>query len=115
MASQIETVLKNQMLNGTGSPESYLYMGLLASDGVTEISGGSYARKAFTWGTSTTGVKSLSAPVQFDGLPACTIGHAAIFTAPTGGTRGAIDDLATPRTVVAGDSYVQSTFNINLP
>ena len=114
MASQIETVLKNQMLDATTSVPVYGYMALFTDAGTTEVTGGSYARKAITYGAASNGAK-VATSATFDGMPACTVTHAGIYTALSGGTRGALDDLPTARTLVAGDSITISSFTITLP
>jgi hypothetical protein len=112
MASVIETLGKNVALNAIGT--TYGYMALFTDAGTTEVTGGSYARQAITWGAANAGAKNISASCVFAGMPACEVTHAGIYTADTAGTRGALDDLPTARTVVAGDTLTITGFTITL-
>lgn len=51
----------------------------------TEVTGGSYARQAITFGTPSAGSVSNTLAVNFSAVPAGTITHIAIFDASTGG------------------------------
>lgn len=111
MASQLETAGKNTALDAIGT--TYGYMALFTDAGTTEVTGGSYARQAITWGAASNGAKNISANCVFTGMPTATVTHAAIYTAVSGGTRGAIDDV-TSRSVVAGDTFTITGFTITL-
>lgn len=111
MASQIETAGKNVALDAIGT--TYGYMALFTDAGTTEVTGGSYARQAITWGAASGGAKNISANCVFTGMPTATVTHAGIYTLASGGTRGALDDV-TSRSVVAGDTFTITGFTITL-
>lgn len=56
-----------------------------AADTGTEVTGGSYARQAVTWGTAASRSISNSAQAQFTGLPTATITHWGLRDASTAG------------------------------
>lgn len=58
----------------------------LVDGGGTEISGGSYARKAVTWGAASNGQVRLSADQTFDIPAGATVAGWRGFSALTGGT-----------------------------
>jgi hypothetical protein len=75
---------------------AYAYLALFNSSD-TELSGGSpaYARKLVTFGASSNGVKSITGtPYQFDVPSGATVAKFGLFTAVTGGTRGALQPLS---------------------
>ncbi len=77
----------------------------------TELTGGSpaYARKAITWPAASGGAVSASnVPIQFDVPAGADVSHWAIYSAVTGGTRGASNGFG------ATESYAaQGVFNVN--
>lgn len=87
-----------------------------AGGGGTEVTGGSYARQAVTFGAISSGSMSNSSTITFSGLPNATITHYGILDASTGGdlkVYGAINSVAT---VVSGDQlqFPTSSVTINL-
>jgi hypothetical protein len=76
------------------------------SGGGTEVTGGSYARIAATFGAPANGVSSNSAPVTFPTATASwgTVVAAGIFDALSGGNLLYYGTLGTPKTVGNGDS-----------
>lgn len=79
--------------------------------GGTEVSGGSYARTAITFGTSASGTIASNAAVEFPAATAAwgTITHAAIFDASTAGNMLDWGALTTSKTIASGDIFrVQS-------
>lgn len=87
-----------------------------AGGGGTEVTGGSYARQAITFGAISSGSMSNSSTITFTGLPTATITHYGILDASTGGelkVYGAINSVAT---VVSGDQlqFPTSSITINL-
>lgn len=93
-----------------------LYLGLSTSDPgsaaslATEISGGSYARAAITWGSAASGIKSNSAKVTFPAASAdwnsgAAIGYAFIIDASSGaGNMKARGALTTAKIVLSGET-----------
>ena len=87
----IPAATKNNMLNGQTFTEASLHDGFPGATGATEISGGSYARKAITINAASGGARALNAAVVFD-VPACTVrwigfwnGATFVGSAPNGG------------------------------
>lgn len=77
--------------------------------GGTEVSGGSYARKAVTFSISGTGPTTAtnSAAVEFDAASASwgTVVAVGVFDASTGGNMLAWGDLTTSRAISSGDIF----------
>ena len=82
------------------------------SGGGTEVTGGSYARQAITFGSITAGSMSNSSTITFSGLPAATITHYGILNASTGGTLKVFGALNSTAVVVVGDQMQFSTSSI---
>lgn len=74
-----------------------------ASDTGTEATGGSYARQAITFGSTSGGARSNTSAITFSGLPVSTITHYAIRTASTGGTLLAFGPLNSSVASISGD------------
>jgi hypothetical protein len=104
-------------LFGSGSPAT-LYIGLFTDTpgpdgtGGTEVTGGSYARKAVTndatnWPAAAAGVKSNGAAITFVTASALwgAVEGVGVFAASSGGTPMYFGDLDTPRTVNNGDTF----------
>lgn len=111
MASLIETAGKNVALDAIGT--TYGYMALFSDAGTTEITGGSYARQAITWASASSGAKNIGANCVFSIPAGATVTHAGIYTALTGGTRGAIDDVVSETFGGAG-TYTLTGFTLTL-
>ena len=62
-----------------------LHTGDPGTVGSNEVSGGSYARQATTWGASSSGTAAGS-QVTFSSVPSGSYTHYGVFTAQTGGT-----------------------------
>jgi hypothetical protein len=92
---------KNNLATKYGTDCLYAALFTTAPSGSTpgtEVSGGSYARVAVSWGAPAAGV--MSATCSFN-VPATTIAGAGLYTAATGGTY--LDGGAlTSQSVVAG-------------
>lgn len=86
------------------------------SGGGTEVTGGSYARKAITFGAITSGSMNNNASISYAGLPTSTITHYGILNAATGGTLKVYGALNSPASVVTGDQlqFPASSITINL-
>lgn len=80
-----------------------------AGGGGTEVSGGSYARKAVTFGTISGGQMANTSAVTFSGLPSGSGGsqlivtHFGILTSLTGSTLKVYGAINTQAVVVTGD------------
>jgi hypothetical protein len=71
--------------------------------GASEVVGGSYARKAVTLSAASGGATSNSGEVLFDGMPAVTVTHAALWTLVSGGNCLWTGALTASKVVAAGD------------
>lgn len=93
-----------------GTPYLALYTtNPTAADTGTEVTGGSYARQAITFGSLTGGSISNTGSITFSGLPAGTVTHFGIRSAASGGTLRGFGPLNSSAVVIAGDEI---TFNI---
>ena len=105
-SSAATTYLQNKIIDRLLRAQSYsagtVYQGLLASD--TEISGGSYARKAVAFVAPTGGETTNNADVAYPNLPTATITQAALYDAASGGNMLCIADLVSPVVTTSGDN-----------
>lgn len=70
-----------------------------------EISGGSYARQAITWGTVSGGSLSTSADINFTNMPSCVVSHVGIYDAATTGNLLWHGALSSSKTVNLNDTF----------
>jgi len=111
----LTTAGKNLVLD-SGIPATLyaaLHSGAPGADGSAgELSGGSpaYARLAVSMAAASGGSRAMSAPVTFD-VPAGTVSYASLWTAVTGGTCLATDDL-TSEVFASQGQYKLNTFSL---
>ncbi len=113
MSNYLENALINATLRNTAySSPSTVYVGLFTSDPTdagtgTEVSGGSYARKAMTFGSPSNGASTNSGAVEFDQATGDwgTITHFAIFDALTTGNMLYHGALTASKTIATGDVF----------
>jgi len=122
MSNYLETALVNATLRNTAytSPAA-VYAALFTTDPTdagsgTEVSGGSYARTAITFGSPSNGVTTNSADVTF---PTCTVAwgtvtHMGIFDASTSGNLLYHTPLDASKTVDSGDIFKISSGNLSV-
>lgn len=118
------TYLKNALIEATLRATNYtavtpIYLALYTADPVLiggEIVGGSYAREIITFIAPTAGVTSNTALVIFTTATANwgVITHFAIRDALTGGNLIYYGALATPRTILTGDTMTVPIGNIEV-
>jgi len=84
------------------------------SDSGTEVTGGSYARQAITWGSITAGAISNSANITFTGIPTANITHWGIKSASTGGTLKLFGALNSSIASITGDEVSIPIGNLSL-
>ncbi len=122
MSNFLENALINAVLRNTSytSPTT-CYVALYTSDPTdadtgTEVSGGSYARTAVTFGTPSNGVTSNSASVTFPTATASwgTISHIALRDASTSGNMLFHTPLDESKTVGTGDIFTISSGNLTV-
>lgn len=122
LSNHLETALINATLRNTAytSPAA-VYAALFTTDPTdagsgTEVSGGSYARTAITFGSPSNGVTTNSADVTF---PTCTVAwgtvtHMGIYDASTSGNLLYHTPLDASKTVDSGDIFKISSGNLSV-
>ena len=122
MSNYLETALVNATLRNTAytSPAT-VYAALFTTDPTdagsgTEVTGGSYARTAITFGSPSNGVTTNSADVTF---PTCTVAwgtvtHMGIYDASTSGNLLYHTPLDASNTVDSGDIFKISSGNLSV-
>jgi len=122
MSNYLENALINATLrNTTYTSPATVYAGLFTSDPTdagsgTEVSGGSYAREAITFGAPSNGVSVNSAAVEFDQATGDwgTITHFAIFDALTTGNMLYYGALTASKTIETGDVFKFATSSVSV-
>jgi hypothetical protein len=125
--SAISNYLENALLNATLRNTTYtspatVYAGLFTTDPTdagtgSEVSGGSYARKAITFAAPSNGVTTNSAAAcEFDQATGSwgTITHFAIFDALTTGNMLYYGALTTSKTIASGDVFKFATSSVSV-
>lgn len=122
MGNYLENALINAVLRNTSytSPTT-TYLALYTSDPTdadtgTEISGGSYARQAITFGAPSNGTSTNSAAVEFPQATADwgVISHVAIRDAVTSGNLLFHTALDASKTINNGDVFKITTGNLSV-
>jgi hypothetical protein len=113
MSNYLENALLNAILRNTSytSPTT-VYVALFTSDPTdagtgTEVSGGSYTRKAITFGAPSNGVSSNNALVEFDQSTTSwgTITHMGLYDASTSGNLLVYGALTTSKVIDLGTVF----------
>jgi hypothetical protein len=124
--AEISNYLENAIINATLRNTTYtspatVYVSLWTSDPTdagsgTEVSGGSYARTAVTFGSPSNGVSTNSAAVEFPQATASwgTIGWIGINDASTSGNLLYHTALDTSKTIDTGDIFKIATSNLSV-
>jgi hypothetical protein len=113
MSNYLETALINGTLRGTTyTAPTTVYVGLYTSDPTdantgTEVSGGSYARTAVTFGAPSNGVSTNSAAVEFPQATGTwgTVAYIGILDASTSGNLLYHTALDASKTIASGDIF----------
>ena len=122
MSNYLEDALINATLRNTAytSPTT-VYVGLFTSDPTdagsgTEVSGGSYARTAVTFGAPSNGVTTNSGAVEFPQATGNwgTVGWIGIHDAATSGNLLYHTALDASKTIETGDIFKISTGNLSV-
>lgn len=115
--AEMSNYLENALINATLRNTSYtspatVYVSLHTADPTdagtgTEVSGGSYVRKAATFGAPSNGVSATSADVTFDQATASwgTITHIGIWDSSSTGNMLYHTPLTTSKTIDSGDIF----------
>jgi hypothetical protein len=122
MSNYLEDALINATLRNTSytSPAT-VYVGLYTTDPGegntgTEVSGGSYARTAVTFGAPSNGVSTNSASVTFPTATGTwgTVTHVGILDASTSGNLLYYTALDASKSIASGDVFTISTGNLSV-
>ena len=113
MSNYLENALINATLRNTSyTSPSVVYLGLYTSDPTdadtgTEVSGGSYARQAITFGAPSNGVTTNTAAIEFPQATGTwgTVGWIGIEDASTGGNLLYHTALDASKTIATGDIF----------
>lgn len=122
MSNYLENAVINAVLrNTTYTSPSVVYVGLFTSDPTdagsgNEVSGGSYARVAVTFGSPSNGVTTNSAAVEFPQATADwgTVSHIGIHDALTTGNLLFYTALDTSKAIATGDIFKISSGNLSV-
>jgi hypothetical protein len=117
MSNYLENALINATLRNTSyTTPSTVYVGLYTSDPTdantgTEVTGGSYARKAATFGAPSNGVSTISSAIEFDQATANwgTVTHFGILDASTSGNLLYHGALTASKAIDTGDVFKFAT------
>jgi hypothetical protein len=124
--AEISNYLENAIINATLRNTTYtsvatVYVSLWTTDPTdagsgTEVSGGSYARTAVTFGSPSNGVTTNSADVEFPQATAGwgTVGWIGINDAATSGNLLYHTALDTSKTIDTGDIFKIATSNLSV-
>lgn len=82
--------------------------------GGTEVTGGSYARQAATFGAASSGATTNDTNIDFAGMPAATTVAIGIFDASTSGNMLLYGALTTNKTTDAGDTLRIATGSLSV-
>lgn len=85
-----------------------------AADSGTEVTGGSYARQAVTFGAVTSASISNSATITFSGLPTATATHWGVRDAVTGGELKVFGPLNSSAILISGDEITFPVGNLQI-
>lgn len=124
--SEMSNYLENALINGTLRATTYtapstVYVGLYTSDPTdantgTEVSGGSYARQAATFGAPSNGASVTTADITFPTATGSwgTVGWIGILDASTSGNLLYHSPLDASKTISSGDIFKISAGNLSV-
>lgn len=123
MAGSLSNYAENKVLDhilGTTSytmPTAYLALYTVAptdSTSGTEVTGGSYVRKAVAFSAASSGATSNSGNIDFTGMPACTVVAVAVCDALSSGNIIVYGTLNANKVVAAGDTLRIATGDLDI-
>lgn len=88
-----------------GAVSNISHIGLTDPSG-TELSGGDYERLAVTWATAVDGTRRPSTDLEFDVPAGSTVGGWKGFTASTGGTTKAAEEIEDAEEYTGAGTYI---------
>ena len=120
LTNYLESKLIDHFLGTTTyTKPSAVYVGLFTvtpgeAGGGTEVTGGSYARQAATFGAASSGATTNDSNIDFAGMPAATTVAIGIFDASTSGNMLLYGALTTNKTTDAGDTLRIATGSLSV-
>ncbi len=124
MAAKKSAYLRSAIVKHITGQTSYtmpttLYLALYTSDPTvsdtgTEVTGGSYARQAVTWGTEANGTRANTNAINITNMPACTVTHWALRDASSGGNLLYFGAMDLPVVVNAADAFPVAIGNLSV-
>ena len=124
MAGNLTNYLESKLIDHflgttTYTKPSAVYVALFTvtpgeAAGGTEVTGGSYARQAATFGAASSGATTNSTNIDFAGMPAATTVAIGIFDASTSGNMLLYGALTTNKTTDAGDTLRIATGSLSV-
>lgn len=124
MAGSISNYLENKLLDHFLGTTTYtkpttVYVALFTATpsdtgGGTEVTGGSYVRKAATFSAASSGATSNSADIDFTSMPTCTVVAAGIYDALTSGNLLAWTTLTANKSLTSGDTLRIATGDLDI-
>jgi len=108
----IDVVLNAFLRDTAYTSPATVYVGLL--DGTTEVSGGSYARQAITFGAPSSGTCTSTDSQTFSDMPATTITNVGIYDAASAGDQLYVAAATSSKTTNAGDTVTIATGGITV-
>jgi len=120
LTNYLESKLIDHFLGTTTyTKPATVYVGLFTvipgeAGGGTEVTGGSYARQAATFGAASSGATTNDTNIDFTGMPAATTVAIGIFDALTSGSMLLYGTLTTNKTTDAGDTLRIATGSLSV-
>lgn len=112
--------VRDVILRGTTfTTPGTVYLALFTSPtttagGGTEVTGGSYVRKAIAFTATSPGLATQTSDITWTGMPACVLTHIAIMTASTAGNMLIFGALLSHQTILAGQSYIADAGDVRV-
>lgn len=103
-----EKLIRHTIDNVTYTSPATVYLALYTvmpdadNTGGTEVTGGSYAREALSFGLPSGGIAYNDTSITFTGMPACTIVGAGVLDASTSGNLLFFSSFSAPQLIAAG-------------
>lgn len=106
---------KNLMLSGFSGTATYvsLHTADPSTNGGSEVTGGSYARKSAAWGSPSAGSVTNGSNIVFDVPGSTTISYLGYWSAASGGTFYGSRALDTPQTFATAGTYTIASGNLS--
>ena len=110
ISNYLEEELLDQIFNNLAAPAiTTPYISLHTADpgetGASECTGGSYIRKAGSFGAASGGAISSDAALTFPSMPACTVTHVGVWDAESSGNFLWGGALTASKVVNSGDTF----------